>query len=78
MISFIRTVIDNAPTVVLATNLQPTCNNLQQRQGKWIIDKDGDYICNQCGNYPLRNDNEELTLSNFCPNCDAKMNAVNV
>ena len=45
----------------------------ERQQGEWIIDKNGDYICNQCSNYPLRNDDEELTLSNFCPNCGAKM-----
>lgn len=42
-------------------------------KGEWIIDENGDYICNQCNNYPLRNDNEELTLSNFCSNCGADM-----
>ena len=41
--------------------------------GKWVIDKNGDYICNQCRNYPLRNDNEKLTLSKYCPNCGARM-----
>lgn len=28
-------IIDNAPTVEIATELQPNCNNLQQTQGEW-------------------------------------------
>ena len=55
----------------LATSLQQTCNNLQQRpQGTWIfrhgVTCGGYYKCNKCGEI-------ERAEKNFCPNCGAKM-----
>lgn len=32
----ILAIIDTAPTVEIATKLQPNCNNLQPTQGEWI------------------------------------------
>ena len=62
--------LDNAPSVEIATELQPNCNKLQQKEdcGKWIIhDRENlKYGCNQCGN--LAN-----IPSNFCPNCGKRM-----
>lgn len=39
--------IERAPIVELATNLQPTCNTLQQ--GEWIEGENGNIKCSQCG-----------------------------
>ena len=78
----VTNIIDNAPTVELATNLQPTCNNLQQRpQGEWIetdvlwetncgggmgYDYGYYFKCSVC-------DEMVGDKTNFCPNCGAQM-----
>ena len=65
--------IDNAPTIEIATKLQPNCNNLQQ--GEWIEGENGNIKCNQCGceirySYLIGN---EPDFPKFCCDCGAKM-----
>ena len=65
--------IDNAPTVEIATKLQPNCNKLQQ--GEWIEGENGIIKCNKCKSeiiysYLIGN---EPDFPNFCPNCGADM-----
>ena len=63
-------IIDNASTVELATNLQLTCNNLQQRQGEWLFTEiDENYhIYGQCSVCKERN-----RIGKFCRSCGAEM-----
>lgn len=58
-------IIDNAPTVE-----QPT--------GEWIVDEDNEFFanskkCSNCGEVAEWLDGGSQFLSNFCPNCGAKM-----
>ena len=41
-----------------------------EKVGKWAEDVDGAYICSACGCY-------DYEASKYCPNCGAKMEAVN-
>ena len=65
--------IDNAPTVEIATKLQPNCNNLQQ--GEWIVLVDADNIqtckCSICGRM-ADIANHEFEKFPYC-HCGAKM-----
>lgn len=72
--------IENAPAVEIATNLQPTCNNLQQRpQGEWIKFPTNPSIiqCSECtallNNLRVDVFKDKIGKMNFCPNCGADM-----
>ena len=69
----ILSVIDNAPTLEIATKLQPNCNNLQQ--GEWIVLVDADNIqtckCSICGRI-ADIANREFDKFPYC-HCGAKM-----
>ena len=43
---------------------------LAEKVGEWAEDVDGAYICSACGCY-------DYEASKYCPNCGAKMEAVN-
>ena len=49
----------------------------ERTQGEWIVNNYGEHICSNCGHYALSDevsDNEyEVVLSDFCPNCGADM-----
>ena len=40
------------------------------RHGRWVIDREGNWSCDQCGNAPYHCNMENM---NFCPNCGVKM-----
>lgn len=42
----------------------------ERKRGKWIIDRHGNWACDQCGNDPYHCNMENM---NFCPNCGADM-----
>lgn len=42
----------------------------ERKKGKWIIDRHGNWACDQCGNDPYHCNMENM---NFCPNCGADM-----
>lgn len=42
----------------------------KRKRGKWIIDRHGNWACDQCGNDPYHCNMENM---NFCPNCGADM-----
>ncbi len=65
---YICGLIDNAPSVEIATKLQ-------QRKGKWITGKNGNIKCNQCGCeiryfYLIGN---EPDFPKYCCDCGVKM-----
>ncbi|MBO4543602.1 MAG: hypothetical protein J5725_10535, partial [Bacteroidales bacterium] len=69
----LNSIINGTPvSTELATNLQPTCNNLQQRQGEWErvgLFYDRNVIeCPFCGDTFCRKD-----IPNFCENCGAAL-----
>ena len=47
----------------------------EQKQGEWIEDEFGNITCNKCNEIALfsNDDTEDYMLSNYCPNCGAKM-----
>lgn len=45
-------------------------------QGKWIAKTENyhsHWVCSECGSWALLEYNEQMCLSNFCPNCGAQM-----
>ena len=55
--------IEYAPTVGLAT----------EKEGRWLVNPDGWYpYCSECRSEPKSGE-----LTNFCPNCGAKMEGAN-
>lgn len=51
-----------------------------QTTGKWIIKSNTTpwytewwYACSECGQYPLRDRYGQEALSDYCPNCGARM-----
>ncbi len=68
--------IDDAPTVEIATNLQPNCNNLQQTQGEWVLAYcscgDRYYTCSICHRAIEVNNGQSLKDYPFC-HCGAAM-----
>ena len=46
------------------------------QHGKWIAkteDCHSHWVCSECGAWALLEYNEQMCLSNFCPNCGADM-----
>lgn len=71
-----ETIIDNAPTVDMNTEVSVAYlkgrrqgQSDERSQGEWIFRSGGYYKCNKCGEV-------ERAEKNFCPNCGAKMKAV--
>lgn len=65
-------IIDNTPSVEIATKLQPNCNNLQQRQDEWIDHSEEGYVeCPVCGH--LTNCESNIDELHYCWNCGTKM-----
>lgn len=42
-------------------------------QGEWECLDDGVYRCTKCHHAPIANVDDKFVLSNFCPNCGARM-----
>lgn len=45
-------------------------------QGEWIAQTENyhsHWVCSECGSWALLEYNEQMFLSNFCPNCGARM-----
>lgn len=45
-------------------------------QGEWIAKTENyhsHWVCSECGSWALLEYNEQMCLSNFCPNCGAQM-----
>lgn len=69
--SMILTAIDYAPSA----DVKPV------RHGHWLNDESYEYICSECGKYAPFNldiygetvDYYHNNLTNYCPNCGAKM-----
>lgn len=79
--TFVRGIIDNAPTVYDTINLYPNGAVIIQQtipQGEWktVEGYDGDeyYECSNCGEpWVLYAGTPETNNMNFCPNCGADM-----
>ena len=57
--------IDEAPTI-----------DIDRPKGKWIaktVNSHSYWICSECGSWALLDYHEQMCLSDFCPNCGAKM-----
>lgn len=45
-------------------------------QGKWIAKTENyhsHWVCSECGGWALLEYNEQMCLSNYCPNCGCRM-----
>lgn len=42
---------------------------VEQSQGEWYWNEQGYFYCNKCNRQPR----DQYAVSNFCPNCGAKM-----
>lgn len=54
----------------------PVADVAPVRHGRWIENTDGIYCwieCSECGGAAPRDIDAEIVLSNYCPNCGAKM-----
>lgn len=77
----VKDIIDNAPTIIWCSENSeglPLMNLRPRPQGEWtIIDDDHASfrfkICSNCGKEAEWLDGGSQFLSNFCPNCGAKM-----
>lgn len=59
-------------------NNQPTIEAIPVVHGEWVdntgcLDSVRQYKCSNCGKKPITNMNYVRMLTNFCPNCGAKM-----
>lgn len=79
--------------VFRAINNQPVADVAPVRRGHWIpihaseltgwnpefagCDPIAEYMCSRCGADAILSCNDDLVLSNYCPNCGAKMEVPN-
>lgn len=59
--------------VLDSIDAQPTVDAVEVVHGQWVNAAGCRTICNKCGEYPLYDYFGRLKLSNYCPNCGAKM-----
>ena len=53
-----------------------TIPSADRPQGKWIAKTENyhsHWVCSECGAWALLDFNEQMFLSNFCPDCGARM-----
>ena len=62
--------LPSAQSEVLACGEGELSAETERKKGKWIIDRHGNWACDQCGNDPYHCNMENM---NFCPNCGADM-----
>lgn len=51
-------------------------SDADRQQGEWIAKTENyhsHWVCSECGSWALLEYNEQMCLSNFCPNCGARM-----
>lgn len=62
--------------------IQPTADLVEVKQGRWDVDSDNLPICSECGEnalqrvfikIPHRILDVRMVMSNYCPNCGAKL-----
>ena len=41
----------------------------ERKEGRWIFDEKGYFFCSEC----KRNPNSQYAVTDYCPNCGAKM-----
>ena len=54
----------------------PTVDAVEVVHGEWIRNEDDEcywYTCSECAEYPMRDRWGEEKLTDYCPNCGAKM-----
>ena len=70
------------PLVEVAEQTEPItedCSTVEQterKRGEWIAKTENchsHWVCSECGAWALLEYNEQMYLSNFCPNCGADM-----
>ena len=57
--------VQNAPSI-----------DIEPKRGEWIAKTENyhsHWVCSECGGWALLEYNEQMCLSNFCPNCGADM-----
>ena len=50
--------------------------DIEPKRGEWIAKTENchsHWVCSECGAWALLEYNEQMCLSNFCPNCGAEM-----
>ena len=65
----IQKVIETIQMEMVAEQTEPKC-------GEWIAKTENchsHWVCSKCGAWALLEYNEQMCLSNFCPNCGARM-----
>ena len=54
----------------------PSVDVVEPKRGEWVAKTENYYshwVCSKCGAWALLEYNEQMCLSNFCPNCGADM-----
>ena len=54
----------------------PTVDAVEVVHGEWVRNEDDEcywYTCSECAEYPMRDRWGEEKLTDYCPNCGAKM-----
>lgn len=67
------TIINNRETIKTQRELIENLKKKVPKEGHWARDGQGRLFCDQCGRRPLSNVIGETKLSNYCPNCGARM-----